>query len=441
MHEEGEKHMPEADFEDHEKKGRLKIIGLVLLGLVIMLVAGLYLAYAILTRPVMSVKEMEDAFAKSRAFLQSASPERLQLGKEYVALLAELPQRPLGDWYIKWDSQEYRQGARKWLEASSAYLEELHALTARGPGAIELDLDEGLNTLAPSIQQPRAPARLLRIDMEDAAEAGDGARVLRDAKAVDCIAQTIEHRNVFISHLVAIACRSIALSALIEERTKLDDATIKELIAWLERAEKSLPPPADAFLAEMIVAEWMYRKGFSSFDLDKPLFQAGQKGFFSRLSLKQTSILVRVQQDVIEAAKLPPRQAIPELKRIVEDVEAAVAGSKLKKMDYVLAAKLLPAMKTAYSLMIIQVARYRGARIVLALELYRRTHKAYPEELTALVPEFIESLPADPFTDEAFKYLREGDEYRLYSIGANLEDDGGQEVVPNDDYIIFPQEP
>ena len=138
---------------------------------------------------------------------------------------------------------------------------------------------------------------------------------------------------------------------------------------------------------------------------------------------------------------MPPRQAIPELKRIEAEVVTVLSGNWLKKADYLMVQMLLPATETAYGLMIAQVARYRGARIVLALELYRRKHKAYPEDLSALVPEFIESLPADPFSDDAFKYLREGDEYRLYSIGANLQDNRGRVVHRNDDCVIFPQEP
>ena len=438
--------MPEADSKNHRKMSRFKIIGLLFLGLVILLGIGLYLVYVAFTAPVIPLEEMERAFAECRASMQSASPERIKLGEEYVALLAELPQRPEGDWWINWDSQEYRRGARKWLEASSAYLEEFHALAAKGPGAIELDFDAGAALSFPGAANAREPARLLRIVMMEAAEAGDGARVLAAAKAIDCTAQTLEYRGLLSPHMVARSCRSIMVGELIKRRTSLDDAASKELIAWLERAEESLPEPAKAFMAQMILAEWMYRNGFSSFffRVDKPESLSGRQGFFRRLSVKQVSILVRIQQDMVEAAKRPPSDAISEFKRIEEDIQAAVRRSRLKRLEYAMAKGAVPGGKLCYCLMIAQVAKYRGTRIVLALELYRRKHKAYPEDLSALVPEFIESLPADPFSNEAFKYLREGDEYRLYSVGANLQDDGGRMVDyidENGDWVIFPERP
>jgi len=72
-----------------------------------------------------------------------------------------------------------------------------------------------------------------------------------------------------------------------------------------------------------------------------------------------------------------------------------------------------------------RLAKYRGAQIVLALELYSRAYNEYPHTLSDLVPEVIDSLPDDPYCDKPFQYRRDGDVYLLYSVGQNLVDDGG----------------
>ncbi len=42
-----------------------------------------------------------------------------------------------------------------------------------------------------------------------------------------------------------------------------------------------------------------------------------------------------------------------------------------------------------------------------------------------LVPEFIKTLPKDPFTGKQFLYSRKDGRFLLYSAGTNLTDNGG----------------
>ena len=72
---------------------------------------------------------------------------------------------------------------------------------------------------------------------------------------------------------------------------------------------------------------------------------------------------------------------------------------------------------------------FNGAALVIALEFYRRSHGSHPETLDALAPEYIDSIPGDPFTGNALIYKRVGEDYQLYSLGIDGEDDGGR-VIP-----------
>jgi hypothetical protein len=71
-------------------------------------------------------------------------------------------------------------------------------------------------------------------------------------------------------------------------------------------------------------------------------------------------------------------------------------------------------------------AMNKMAGIACALELHRREHGEYPEQLEELVPKFLPSLPSDPCGGKPLRYRREGKgDYYLYSVGANFRDDGG----------------
>lgn len=81
------------------------------------------------------------------------------------------------------------------------------------------------------------------------------------------------------------------------------------------------------------------------------------------------------------------------------------------------------------------------------IEGYRLDRGSDPETLAALVPEFLESVPVDPFDGNEMRYRRDGDSYLLYSIGWDLDDDGGEVVRRNSrqidrtqgDWVIPPE--
>jgi hypothetical protein len=61
----------------------------------------------------------------------------------------------------------------------------------------------------------------------------------------------------------------------------------------------------------------------------------------------------------------------------------------------------------------------------LAIRLFLHQHKRLPEKLDELVPEYLDSVPVDPFSSQPLIYRRTGDEFVLYSVAADGTDDGG----------------
>jgi hypothetical protein len=72
------------------------------------------------------------------------------------------------------------------------------------------------------------------------------------------------------------------------------------------------------------------------------------------------------------------------------------------------------------------LARRRTAVAVIAVERFRRTHMGQPPaSLDALIPEYLHSVPQDPFDGAPLKYRADADTYIVYSVDVNRADDGG----------------
>jgi hypothetical protein len=75
------------------------------------------------------------------------------------------------------------------------------------------------------------------------------------------------------------------------------------------------------------------------------------------------------------------------------------------------------------------------ALIACALERYRLGHNSYPETLDALVPQFLDKIPADLIGGQPLHYRRAADgKFLLYSVGWNEKDDGGK-PGSDDDWV------
>lgn len=109
------------------------------------------------------------------------------------------------------------------------------------------------------------------------------------------------------------------------------------------------------------------------------------------------------------------------VQRQIEELQKPI--NRLRYSFAAISAPLLPGVQVRVAS---AEARLRQAQLAIALELYRRAHAAYPETLSALVPDYLPGLPFDVCTGGDFQYQRpEPDQFILWSVGANGIDDGG----------------
>ena len=72
-------------------------------------------------------------------------------------------------------------------------------------------------------------------------------------------------------------------------------------------------------------------------------------------------------------------------------------------------------------------------RLVLALAAWRAKNGNWPAKLDELVPSLMKEIPIDPFSGKALIYKPTAAGYVLYSVGSNLQDDGGPSGPEDED--------
>jgi len=74
------------------------------------------------------------------------------------------------------------------------------------------------------------------------------------------------------------------------------------------------------------------------------------------------------------------------------------------------------------------IAQANLCELTFALKQYKADQGQFPDALNGLMPKYIPALPEDPFSGQPYCYRKEGDEFVLYSVGENRNDDGGMKT-------------
>jgi hypothetical protein len=90
---------------------------------------------------------------------------------------------------------------------------------------------------------------------------------------------------------------------------------------------------------------------------------------------------------------------------------------------------LMPALGRTGQMFNLLLAKRRLAVATLAAMRYEREHGAWPGTLRDLVPQYLDAVPQDPFAqDQPLRYATNNGLARIYSIGVNRTDEGGDDT-------------
>ena len=144
-----------------------------------------------------------------------------------------------------------------------------------------------------------------------------------------------------------------------------------------------------------------------------PLFSFSQtKALFAQGALK-----------LVKAAPHPYGEAnIAELESRPGLASMALSGNWTGQILYYM---MMPALANSLERKSRNDVQLQATRTILALRAYQLTHGNLPADLSALVPEFLETVPVDDFDGKPLRYS--AGKKIVYSVGKNLKDDGGDD--------------
>jgi len=122
---------------------------------------------------------------------------------------------------------------------------------------------------------------------------------------------------------------------------------------------------------------------------------------------------------LMAAAELPYHQAL-------EEMTAVHRASEDMTLSNLYASMFTSGIPRIFESAAGRQAQVDLTRLGLLIELHHAEHGAWPEDLALLAPELGGQVPLDPFSGQPYRYQPTAEGFTLYSLGSNLEDNGGR---------------
>jgi hypothetical protein len=323
---------------------------------------------------------------------------------------------------------------RKEVDRAKKSLQELYKIADKPRGRYPITYTKDyIGTLLPHTQNTRWLANLLAYDAILRAQEEDMAGACKACRCLIYCQRAIGDEPTFISTLVRIAIRQIALKKI--ERTlaqgQPNDAMLTGLQQVLEeeareplfligaRGERGM---ADGFLAAVqngeVKMSWRQLRGMSLGSGTGTVNEVFEELRFriapGSLSSDRAALL-RFENQIVELAKLP-----------VDEQFARFKSLELDARKLPLAARVLaPAYEKLISAHQRDQASLRCAILLLAAERFRLAHKRWPKDLSELVPAYIARVQLDPFDGQPLRLRPFADGIAIYSVSYDGQDNGG----------------
>jgi len=290
------------------------------------------------------------------------------------------------------------------------------------------------STLLPHLQKMRELARFLSLQAQVDAERGDwGGSINADLDAVQ-IGETMPRGGPLIGVLVGDACQAIGRRHAWDAVDHLSAAQARAAARRLETIRAAQVPFSDSVQEE----EWMGQAGLLEL-MRRPNWSG-----------EMASAIAPDPSGTQNSASSPGRWVFATRIRLMG--KRRIMGNYTQTLDQVIAAGRKPfaargpaptAVPSADPISDMLTPTLGGTRMnavnaetqsallltLLALRAYKVDHGADPPRLSALVPHYLQAVPADPFAlSGPLRYKVAGARPLLYSVGPDGKDDGGKAI-------------
>jgi len=325
------------------------------------------------------------------------------------------PQQQLNNEQILW-----LQGER---EKCAAALAEAMKLQAMSRGRYPLRWRRGDPSIVQTSHESRFMALLLQREFLLQAQLGEHATAVQAVKALVQLSRSVGDEPLLISQLARTGNMQLTLRCL------------ERLLAQGEYDDTALAP-LQALLAEDLTysAQLVGLRGErAGNDVRMEAVQNGsttlrqlvgrRQGTLSELTERvkegapgyQRACLLHMFNQAVEIAKLPPHEQEEKFKLLEQSTESMPAAVRL----------LFPSILAVSTSFHCHDAELRCAIAALAAERYRLKHNRWPANIEDLVPEFLASVPLDPFTGRPILLRTTNEGVTVWSVGPDRQDNEG----------------
>ena len=346
------------------------------------------------------------------------------------ALRTEMPFTASEGW-----SPGDRARVARLLEDHGAFLAQLRAAAESGGPVRALSLAEpAFRRPLPHLAAVRECAELLWLSSVSAALEGDCDHAAREIVGILQLADCLRTEPTVLSQTARYSTKRLAFGAIQETLAccslsrQAADGLLEQLALGRDRGDLARAIGGEQVAGIRLFAH-LIEEGAGS-EIASELLGAEGAPHTTQTWL-MTSIIgrpwfsqdervyVETLQQLREAAELPFYEAKPRLDQIK-------AVTRASARPQAVSSRLLPWLMDTQRLRAECESRLDLARVAIALELYKTEHAAFPTELDAVADFLGGDVPVDTLTGGVFHYVPQGDTFLLYSVGTNLEDDGGE---------------
>lgn len=328
------------------------------------------------------------------------------------------------DWYESWTDEDWAS-LRALVESLAPQLDRIRALSSKDGPVFALDFSKGHAMVLPHLSPMRHLARLLAAEAILASRDGDLDRVVENVEAMIGLGNGLVGEPVLISQLVRIAMGNITFNTLRAlPESGLDPAHYQRIIEVLADADYR-EAFASSYGGEAAMIQILFDNPELANDLTSSsnvieygLVRLYTSPLAAPVRFSDEAAALEVMREIQDAAVLPLYEARPVLERI---------DARVNNFSWLqpISANVLPSLTHAMEAQARHEATLDIAQLGLAVEQFRDATGSLPASLEEVAGNLGGHLPVDPFTGAAYIYRVMGDGFLVYSVGRDLDDDGG----------------
>lgn len=344
-------------------------------------------------------------------------------------------------------------GMKNWMEVHHEALEVWRQGTEKDRGR-NLSPDKfAINTLLPTIQNQRLFCRLAMMEEARLLSEGKTDEARQWARASFRSGGHTTYRGCLIQSLVGTAIHAVSCDGLIKwsEQPTVTSAELKQALADARSDYGLYESPSNVLKVEYIAMQnsfrsrnWLQLMGPLGPNSNSPsvmrmgYWVIGEPDLTMRL-FRQTlaNQIQEIDKPVTKRRKMAASKSAylfdpdPTVKPLPGQVSPArIDIANRRSLFFRL---LSPAIHQYDIATQRQIARQAALELALAAQAFRRDHGEFPEKAADLVPQYLPSIPLDPWdlTGGAMNYRRdEAGHGVVWSVGDDQRDDGGDVINP-----------